>query len=156
MKKPDPGQTIGILANVGVLLGIILLVYELDQNRDMMRAQIRNEISRSAMDLLADTATSKPLAAIMVRVNAGEELSPEENYMFINRAELSFRLWENTSYQNRQGMFDATEYSGNLATISDVLSTNPALVDYWCERRQRFSAPFMAEIDAMPAMQSCR
>lgn len=155
MKKFDLGQTISIFANVGVLVGIILLVYELNQNRDMMRAQTRNEISRSAMDLLTTGATSEALASVMVRANAGEELSAEENFMFINRAELTFRLWENVDYQYRQGTFDTTEYSGNLATISDVVSRNDALVEYWCARRQMFSTPFMEEIDSMQAMESC-
>ncbi len=155
MKKVDLSRTIGVFANVGVLIGIALLVYELNQNRDMMRAQTRNEISRSAGDLLATGATSVPLAAVMVRANAGEELSAEENFLFINRAEFTFRLWENVNYQYRQGMFDASEYSGNLATISDVLSRNRALIGYWCARRQMFSPPFAEEVDAMPAMQGC-
>ena len=32
MKKIDLAQTIGILANIGVLAGVLLLVYELAQN----------------------------------------------------------------------------------------------------------------------------
>ena len=35
--------TIG--ANVGVLIGIVLLIAELAQNRDMMRAQVRHELA---------------------------------------------------------------------------------------------------------------
>ena len=155
MKKIDPGQAITILANVGVLVGIVLLVFELNQNRDMMRAQTRNEISRGAMDLLAIGATSEPLARVLVRANAGEELSPEENIMFINRAELTFRLWENVNYQFRQGLFDPTEYEGNLATINDVLSRNGAYVEYWCARRQMFSRPFVELMAELPATQSC-
>jgi hypothetical protein len=48
-------------ANVGVLVGIILLVFELSQNREMMRAQTRNEISRVEMDLLGLTAANREL-----------------------------------------------------------------------------------------------
>ena len=144
-----------MLANVGVLLGILLLVYELNQNRDMMLAQTRNEISRSSMDLLATGATSEALAAVMVRANSGQSLSAEENYMYLNRSELTFRLWENTNYQYRQGLFDETEYAGSLATRNDVLSRNNALVEYWCARRQMFSRPYVAEMDALPALQSC-
>ena len=75
MKKIDLGQTITIVANIGVLLGIILLVYELDQNRDMMRAQIRNEISRSAGDLLTTGATNERLAAVMVHCAFGAPMA---------------------------------------------------------------------------------
>ena len=154
MKKPELGQTIQILANVGVIAGIALLVYELNQNRDMMRTQIRNEISRSVMDLLVSGSTSEPLAAVMARANAGEDLSAEERFMFSNRAELSFRSWENVNYQYRQGMFDAAEYAAELATMSDVISRNPAMIRYWCER-QMFSVPFAQVIDTLPVMHGC-
>ncbi len=52
MKKIDLGQTIGVLANIGVIIGILLLVYELSQNRQMMKAQTRNEIAQSTYELL--------------------------------------------------------------------------------------------------------
>jgi len=50
MKKIDLGQTLTILANVGVLAGILLLVFELNQNREMMRAQTRSELASSLVD----------------------------------------------------------------------------------------------------------
>ena len=37
MKKLDLGQTMTILANVGVIVGISFLAVELRQNNDMMR-----------------------------------------------------------------------------------------------------------------------
>ena len=39
-------------ANIGVLIGIVLVLVELDQNRDMMRAQTRNELAMGIVDLL--------------------------------------------------------------------------------------------------------
>lgn len=45
MKKLDMGQSLGILANVGVLFGILLLVYELNQNRQMMEAAVRRHVT---------------------------------------------------------------------------------------------------------------
>ena len=63
-------------ANLGVLVGIILLVVELNQNRDMMRAQTRNEIARATQELLTSWATSPELADVVVRANRNEDLSP--------------------------------------------------------------------------------
>ena len=50
MKKIDLGQTLGIVANVGVIAGILLLAYELNQNRQMMQAQTRNAISETIVN----------------------------------------------------------------------------------------------------------
>ena len=42
--------TIG--ANLGVLIGLLLLIAELNQNRDMMRAQVRHDLAMGIVDLL--------------------------------------------------------------------------------------------------------
>jgi hypothetical protein len=44
MKKIEVGQTIQILANVGVLAGIVMLGLELRQNNEFLGLQIRNNI----------------------------------------------------------------------------------------------------------------
>ena len=46
MKKIDLGQALQILGTAGVILGIFLLVYELNQNRELMAAEIRNSIAQ--------------------------------------------------------------------------------------------------------------
>ena len=43
MKKIDFGQTVSVLANLGVLAGIVLLVYELNLSRELARAQFVND-----------------------------------------------------------------------------------------------------------------
>ena len=49
-KRINDWLTLG--ANIGVLIGIILLLVELNQNSTMMRAQTRFEVSQSIVDLL--------------------------------------------------------------------------------------------------------
>ena len=134
-------------ANVGVLVGIILLVFELSQNQEMMRAQTRNEISRAEMDLLALTAGDRDLSEIIVRANAGEELSDAENLMFTTRSESIFRLWQNVHYQYRHGMYDESEFVKHRDTMSDVLGGNESLVSYWCRVRDLYSSAFAADLD---------
>ena len=64
-------------ANNGVLIGIILLIVELDQNRNMVRAQTRNAI-------------------------AAEGLTPDERFQYGLRTVAWFRFFENVHYQYRQ------------------------------------------------------
>ena len=44
MKKIDPGQTIQILANVGVIAGIAFLAVELRQNNELLRSSSRQAL----------------------------------------------------------------------------------------------------------------
>jgi hypothetical protein len=52
-------------ANVGVLIGIILLVLELNQNSVLMRAQIFNDRSGQGIELFTAVAESPELSKIM-------------------------------------------------------------------------------------------
>jgi hypothetical protein len=100
MKKIDLPQAMGLLANFGVLVGIILLVYELNQNREMVRAQTRNEISRTVIEMgqfWSDDATGE----LLERNARGDALTSVEQRkmsLFFNNW---FRLWENMHYQYR-------------------------------------------------------
>ena len=145
--------------NIGVLIGIILLVVELDQNRDMIRAQTRNELSQGVVDLLSMSAENKELADAIVRANQGEELTPTEFHMYTARSEAVFRYWENAHYQYRQGMYDEIEFSSHLETMKAVLLSSDGLVRFWlrarCSDRMLYSAPFMAEIDGLLSDKEC-
>ena len=155
MKKIDFGQTLQLLGNAGVVIGILLLVYELNQNRDMMRAQTRNELSRGLTEVLSLTAVSDELADVVVRANRGEELTATESHRLGTRSELVFRYWENVHYQYRQDLYDESEFSRHRDTMEAVLTENPSLIGFWCGERMLYSEPFMVMIDELLEQHEC-
>lgn len=144
-----------LAANIGVLVGIILLVVELDQNRDMMRAQTRNELARGLPDVLGIAASNNELADALVRANNGDTLSPAEMWQVRVWDELAFRYWENVHYQYRQGLYDESEFSRHKDTMKAVIAGNPRMEKYWCLDRQLYSEPFMRFMDDMLVDLSC-
>ena len=58
MKRLDSGQTLQLSGNLGVIVGILLLVYELNQSRDMMMAQKRTDLSRRIIEMLLDISNN--------------------------------------------------------------------------------------------------
>ena len=142
-------------ANLGVLVGIILLVVELDQNRDMMRAQTRNEIARATQELLTSWATSPELADIVVRANRSEDLSPSEYYMVAVRNESMLRNLENLHYQYRQGLYDRSEFEASSVRFSQLLRGQPSLVRHWCATRAGFSAEFNEFFQSLLPADNC-
>lgn len=155
MKKIDLGQTLGLFANLGVIAGILLLVFELNQNRDMMRAQTRNELSRGLNDVLSLTISDADLTDITVRADAGEPLTAADALRIAMRHELSTRYWENVHYQYRQGLYDESEFSRHADTMAAVLARTPSLVRYWCRDRLLYSIPFMEFIDELLERRGC-
>jgi len=142
-------------ANVGVLIGIVLLVVELEQNREMMRAQTRNEISRGLTELQMPIVENAEIAEMIARANNGETLSPNEAFRLRVRSELVFRYWENEQYQYRHGLYEESEFSADADAIAAVISANPSLLNFWCEERSLYSTSFRNFIDDSIQRDTC-
>jgi len=134
-------------ANVAVLIGIVLLIVELDQNRDMMRAQTRHELAMGIVDLLQTPASNEQLADLMYRAQMGGKLTPTELFQFQMRTNALFRYWEDVHYQYREGLYDDIEFAKQLGAWKASLSNSRLGRNYWCQVRLLYSPEFMAEMD---------
>jgi len=117
MKKIDLGQAFAILANLGVVLGLILLVIEIEQSNDQAAAsayQARiNEIDSANQEF----ALSSDLHPIYVKLEQTglSSLSAEEL--------LRVRAWElarlqrmaGQHYQYHQGYLDQSAYQAMMS-----------------------------------------
>ena len=78
MKKIDLGQTIMIIANVGVIAGIVFLGIELRRNNELMQSQIRANFQGARLHVNSMIADSQWIPKIYAKVEAGELLAPDE------------------------------------------------------------------------------
>ena len=142
-------------ANIAVLVGIALLIIELGQNRDMMRAQIRNEIARGVSDFLPLVIDDREFADTLARSGAGEPLTAAEEVQINAWYSMIFNYWQNVHYQYRQGLYDEGEFSQHVKAISAVIRENPSMNRYWCNERSYTSVPFMEFMDELFGERSC-
>ena len=63
MKKLDLGQTVGILANLGVIAGILFLAIELRQNNQLLRVEAIGTVLEAQMSRSELIAENEGLAA---------------------------------------------------------------------------------------------
>jgi hypothetical protein len=142
-------------ANIGVLVGIILLIVELDQNNDMMRAQTRHELAAGIVDLLQVPASNEQLADVIYRANSGEEITPRELFQFQLRTNALFRYWEDVHYQYRMGLYDESEFSKQRDAWKVSLSNSALGRAYWCQVRMLYSPEFTSEMDGLLPENPC-
>lgn len=135
-------------ANFGVLLGILLLVFELNQSRELVRSEIRNELSNGVAELFRQIAENGELANIVFRGNSGEELSPEESFRYSSFMKSFFRYAANVHYQYRNGMYDDFEYVHHRDAWRDLFGLK-SVAKVWCGYRATFSDEFKAEMDSL-------
>ena len=142
-------------ANIGVLVGIILLVAELNQNRDMMRAQIRHDLAMGIVDLLQTPASDEQLAGVLFRAYSTENLTPEEQFQFELRTNALLRYWEDVHYQYRAGLYDEIEFDRQREAWKASISKSVRTREYWCRVRTYYSPEFMREMDGLLADNGC-
>ncbi len=142
-------------ANIGVLIGIALLVYELNQNRQMMRAQVRHDLSTELVEILGWVATDPQMASIVRRIDEGKELTPDEEVQYRYRANALFRYWQDVHYQYRLGLYDEPQYAAHRIAIARYMNRSSRGVDFWCNSRDSYDPDFRIEIDSMLTTKSC-
>ena len=80
MKKIDLGQAITVLANLGVIGGILLLAYELQQNNELMEAEARFNRLAVATENNDSIFENAELAELVLKDRNKQELTELERY----------------------------------------------------------------------------
>ncbi len=144
-KLHDWLQIIGVF---GVIAGIVFLAYELRQNHDMMKAQTRQALAQSAVNLLWREVENGELANIIIRGNAGEELSEVEFFRYRKANVAFFAYWENVHYQYKAGLIDDSEYEPQKR-VWRLRTAKPGIHKVWCLHRNTISPRVVAEVESM-------
>lgn len=146
---------LSLVANVGALIGLLLVGLQLRQNRDLMRAQVRHELAMGIVELLNSPAGNSQLASVLRRGALGDSLTPDDQFQFELRSNALLRYWENVHYQYRQGLYDEVEFAKQKEAWGAAMTTSVAFVAYWCEVRTLYSPLFMAELDGLLTTRMC-
>ncbi len=154
MKKIELGQALGILANVGVIAGILLLVYELNLNRQMIEAQTRSVVAQDLTNLLLTIGTDEQSAGVFIRGNADMELSEAESGQYFLLVQSAISYFENVHYQYRIGLYNESEFDGQRTAWRRIFASK-GFSDIWCRTRQERSPEFAEEIEGLLTTHKC-
>jgi len=142
-------EWIALAANGVTILGLVLVVAQLRQNRELTQAQVRHELANTIVDLLNTPASNPQLASLLRRGYAGEPLTPDEEFQFRLRSNALLRYWEDVHYQKRHGLYDEVEFTQHRAAWKEAFAHSVGLVKYWREVRGLYSPLFAAELDRL-------
>jgi len=142
MKNFDLGQTISILANIGVIAGIVFLGYELRQNNRLLQSEASIayvEMRTSGLDAWAsdrDTLTAMLQAWDGEELGRVEALSLDFNYwsVFVN--------WEWEYGQYREGILQVLDQPPESRWRA-VVDYYPLMRDSWAKHKNSLSPEFV-------------
>ncbi len=146
MNKIGLGQTIQILANIGVIAGIVFLAFELRQNNEALQTQALLERQDVRRVILARRQDNPAIVSATVKALREEPLSDEE--LFVLEEENLLRLvnWEITVMQVIDGLLseDAIPAAGWRSEFNERL---PGMRDTWESTKHMFPGEFVEYMD---------
>lgn len=142
MRNENLHRWLTLGANMGVLVGIVLVALELRQNLTAVQAQTRHEVSAGFTDFMKLISTNPELASIRRRGDMAEELTPDETYRYEAFTRGLFRYWEDVHYQFRTGLYAAEEFNRQREAWRAHAEAAPGAVRWWCAHRTEFSDRF--------------
>jgi len=154
MKKIDVGQTITVLANIGVIVGIVFLAVQISQSNRLARLQMRNDIAESIVAFSTSGGSDPTLARLSFFSEDPASLPAEEYSMLALRTDALWRLRENIYYQYENGLFDEPEFSAESASWAGSFDT-PFGRNYYCQTRRFFSQGFIEVVESMLSSTDC-
>ena len=155
MDSGKANRWLTLIANIGVLIGLALLIVELQQTREATRAGTRSNLAEEISSLLSGIAMDADMADIRLRGDAGEELTRLESYRYDLIQRSLFRYWENNHYQYRMGLYDESEFIAHKMVWGRYVNSSKRLPGYWCSIRGITSEGFAREMDSVIIESPC-
>jgi hypothetical protein len=142
LKKLDLGQTLQLLGNAGVIIGILFLAYELNQNNrflaeEMRAAALQNQISHPEL-----IGTNSEVARLLYSSAVDQPLTELERYQRLNLTIALLRRWEWEYQRSLLGFLVLTPPEGYRGRFREL-----QLGPEWAEVKARFSPEFVAWMD---------
>ncbi len=136
-----------LIANIGVLFGLALVAFELQQNSELMRIQINQARADAAMLSNEQLFNSPYLPSIILKTQQGGELSGEERIRYINWFRAINRNQDNVLSQYFAGMLGEHTPRSVEDFARDVVTSSSYSREAWRITKPGFSDEYIAFIE---------
>ena len=134
MKKLDYGQTVSVLANIGVIAGILFLGFEIRQNTLISRGAAVQSIAEQVNDWQVEMASNENWIRIQVFLNSGgkyAELSEEDRVRYLYVVTPTVRIMENRYRQVQLGIIDSSELEVGGGKANTYWYRSAHFIEFW-------------------------
>ena len=134
-------------ANIGVVIGLMILVVEISQNTEMMRAQINQSRTDTALSEQQAVYTSDHVPAMLAKIDRGEQLSDED----LIRYERFFRAFnrnqDNNLWQYNEGYLGENIPRSIRGAVRAVIAGHELGMATWEVQKYSYTAEYVAFVE---------
>jgi hypothetical protein len=129
MTKPSLSHAIQIVANIGVIAGIVFLAIELRQNNEVLTAEARLQRAQTRIDGLTEALNNPDLVRARLTDSRRGELTAEERYLLELFWEITLNRWQYVHGEMQAGLVDPGDIP--VAGWKRTMSTYPSFYAAW-------------------------
>ena len=134
-------------ANIGVVIGLILLIVEIGQNTDMMRAQMNQHRTDTALFQQYSMSDTDYIATIIVKARRGEELTEVEMLRLDARMRAFNRNQDNNLWQYNQGYLGENIPRSIKGAVRSVIGGSELGITMWDKQKYSYSKEYAKFVD---------
>lgn len=147
MNAEKVNSWLSLAANIGVVIGLVLLIIEIGQNTDMMRAQINQSRTDTALFQQYSMSDTDYMAPIIVKTMKGEPLTDEEMIRYDARIRAFNRNQDNNLWQYNQGYLGENIPASIKGGVRAVIGSTEIGISTWDRQKYSYTEEYITFVD---------
>lgn len=140
---------LSLAANVGVIVSLLFLAYEINQSTQATIAAASQGLTDQSVQYFELLIDDETVPQAVYKSRTGEELTDYESFQLDLVQQLNFRVFENAYLQYRRGFFEENEWSRYRRIIRGRINQDSAAQQMWERTRGGWTEEFIAEVESL-------
>ena len=142
VKLAGTDKWLNLIANIGVLVGIVFLAYEIQQNTIATQLEVASSFQSSFSEVEMLIAVDSEFAELLFNARIGAEINPQEQFRIATFYGNVLRTWQNVHFQYLSDSLDVEIWRGEMARFAQILSEDRGLREHWRLNQNHYSQKF--------------
>ena len=142
-------QWLTLIANVGVLIGIGFVAYELQQNTTATQLETTSNFQNAFAEVELMIASNPEFANVITKGRKGEPLKEAEFVRLQAFYRTVLRAWQTNVTQYKAGGLSAEAFEGTKALMEQTFSQDLSLLNHWKGNRAQFAPAFNSLVEGL-------
>jgi hypothetical protein len=138
-----------LIANLGVVIGLIFLGLEIRHNTQATIASASEGVTNQSLEYMALGIDTQIVAQALYKRVSGGELSGLEEDQLRRHQYYNFRGFQNVYLQYRRGFLDEDEWDVYRRVIASRLVNDPYARKMWTDSTGSWNTYFQSEVDLL-------
>ena len=147
MTSEKVNKWLSLGANFGVVIGLVLLIVEIGQNTEMMRAQINQSRTDTAISEQQAVFNSDYIPALLAKRDKGEPFSDEEMIRYGTYFRSGNRNQDNNLWQYYQGFLGENTPRSIRGFARAVIGGSEIGIRTWDSQKYSYTDEYVAFIE---------